>query len=160
MGAQVKESTIPKVIVKKIVHAKREVVFDAWTKPELMQKWFFPGNGSATSKNDLRVGGTYHHDMVTKGKDSTCSTGAQSEPEEANHYPHSGEYLEISPPARVVFTWNSPNVKDTRVSVDLRDLGDSTEVTITHELLDTEEQRAAHTGGWDACLANLEAFFA
>ena len=53
-----------------------------------MPEWILDG-GSATL--DLRVGGKYHMDMHYEGKS----------------YPHDGEYLEIVPPERLVFTWIS-----------------------------------------------------
>jgi uncharacterized protein YndB with AHSA1/START domain len=161
MASQTAAKSVPKVIIKKVIKAKRENVFDAWTKPELMQKWFFPANAtnaSAVTKNELRVGGSYHHEMRMQGSDSDCSHDAKPDADGVTKYPHSGEYLEIDPPRLIVFTWNSPSVKDTRVSVELRDLGDSTEVTLTHELLATEDDRQNHTNGWDGCLASLEAF--
>ena len=69
---------------------------------------------------------------------------------------HRGEYLEIKPPEKLVFTWNSPAVQNTRVTVELKDLGDSTEIWLTHELLPTEEARKSHEGGWNGCMVKLE----
>lgn len=70
--------------------------------------------------------------------------------------PHSGEYLEIKPPERLVFTWSSHVAQSSRVTVELIDHGETTEVWLTHELLETEEKRALHSNGWTAALDNLE----
>jgi len=148
------ESNVPKLVIKRVIPAKREEVFEAWTKPEIMQKWFFPGTWSAKSSNDLRVGGCYSHNMISDGSNSGCDHG-----DSAEDNIHAGEYLEIVPPERLVFTWNSDIVKNSRVTVVLRDLGDSTELTLTHELLETEHLRSLHNGGWDACLENLLKYF-
>lgn len=147
----------PKVVVKKVIHATREKVFDAWTKPELMQQWFFPANWTAKTTNDLRVGGKYSHNMISNGTPSKCSPQGNSGEVECDHL-HTGEYLEISPPEKLVFTWNSSAVKNTRVTVQLQDLGSSTEVIITHDLLETEDLRKRHTEGWEGCIANLSTF--
>ena len=59
-----------------------------WVDADRMPQWILDG-GSATL--DVRVGGKYHLDMYYQGKS----------------YPHSGEYLEVVPPKRLVFTWIS-----------------------------------------------------
>jgi hypothetical protein len=48
---------------------------------------------------------------------------------------------------------------DSRVTVDFLDLGDSTEVRLTHELLDRVRNRAYHRSGWSACFKRLGALF-
>ena len=82
---------------------------------------------------------------------SGCSGGIS----EGDVLPHYGEYLEIRPPEKLVFTWNSPAVQNTRVTVELTDRGDSTELWLTHELLETEANRTSHTEGWTYCLEQL-----
>jgi uncharacterized protein YndB with AHSA1/START domain len=144
----------PKVVKKQIVHAKRSEVFDAWTKPDLMRKWFFPPSWSSETDVDLRVGGRYSHVMIDDGS----GMGGDDPGEAGARYWHKGEYLEITPPERLVFTWTSHAVDNTRVTVELRDLGESTEVILTHEFLPTPEERANHDGGWTVCLSNLERF--
>lgn len=148
----------PKIVIKKVINARREQVFNAWTKPELMQKWFFPRNWTAKTTNQLRVGGSYSHEMISDGSPSTCNADRINTEGTSSHKLHSGEYLEISPPERLVFTWNSSVVKNTRVTVELRDLGESTEVCVTHELLETEDFRRSHSEGWEGCLSNLSTF--
>ena len=74
-----------------------------------------------------------------------------------------GTYLEVVAPERLVYTFGweqTPYLEelealDSRVTVRFRDLGDSTEVSITHERLDTEELRAFHRWGWDGSLERL-----
>lgn len=133
-------------------------MFEAWTKPELLVQWLLPPNGwTARSKSDLRVGGKYYHEMIAGSQPIEAGSCA----EQSNLQPggvkvHEGEYLEITPPERLVFTWNAGAVQNTRVTVELRDMGDSTELWLTHELFETEEQRRSHDGGWLACLEQLE----
>src|ERR1700737_1947910 len=50
--------------VSKVIRASREQVFEAWTKPDVIQRWFGPANmDAAKATNDLRVGGTYRIEM-------------------------------------------------------------------------------------------------
>jgi len=44
------------------------------------------------------------------------------------------------------------------MTVELNEMGDQTEVVLTHELLPTQEIRQMHSTGWDGCLTNLAAY--
>ncbi len=147
----------PKVVVKKFVHADCERVFDAWTKPELMQQWMIPGDGTAKTSNDFRVGGSYSHEMIKQQAASDC-VGGTACADGTFSYMHEGIYEEINRPHRLVFTWNSPAVQNTRVTVELKAQDGGTAVTVTHELIDSDEQRQSHTSGWEGCLENLALF--
>ena len=74
-------------------------------------------------------------------------------------YTHVGEYKEISPPDKLVFTWNSDFVQNTVVTLTLSDSDGGTEVTISHELLPEGEMAENHRGGWTGCLNRLETIF-
>lgn len=145
----------PKVVVRKTVRADRERVFDAWTKPELMRQWLCPSGSVGVSTNELRVGGAYSHEMIVPNGEATCP-GGNVRDDGSTSYPHHGEYLEIRRPERLVFTWNSVAVSNTRVTVELRSVPGGTEIMLTHELLPDEVQRQSHTEGWNGCLSNLE----
>lgn len=135
------------VIIKRIIKASREEVFSAWVDPEMMSKWMVGGPGYAVVKNDPRVGGSYTNDMF-------ISVGEDSQQSESRLYRHTGEYLEISPPERLVFSWNSPSVSNTEVSVVFREVGEGTEVTICHRLLE-EADIPSHQEGWGHALGQL-----
>lgn len=130
--------------ITRVLAAPIQRVFDAWTDPALMSRWFFAGESwSAEANNDLRVGGEYAITMISERGDRVLCSGA---------------YREIEPPTRLVFTWTSYAVSDTLVTIELRDLGDATELTLTHEGLVEAAVRESHTQGWGGCLANLERF--
>src|SRR5438067_2168695 len=95
------------ISLKRILKARRERVFEAWTRPDLMGRWFFPGAGwIAEVTSDLRVGGRYQL--------------AMRDPAGSRHLQF-GEYREIVPVSRLVFTWSCPelNVVDSLVTVEL-----------------------------------------
>ena len=79
------------ILITREFDAPIELVFDVFTKPEHVRRWFAPFDEKVTICSiDLRVGGTYHFVMVTS--DGTeCS--------------FRGTYLEIEPPTRTVETW-------------------------------------------------------
>lgn len=51
-------------VISRVFDAPRELVFDAWTKKEHLDKWFGPKGCQIVGGNlDLREGGTYHYGM-------------------------------------------------------------------------------------------------
>jgi len=48
------------VVLTRVFDAPRSLVFDAWTKPDLLQRWLeAPGRSMAICEIDLKVGGAY-----------------------------------------------------------------------------------------------------
>ena len=71
-------------------------------------------------------------------------------------YTYTGEYREIIQPEQIASTWNSISVKDTLVTITLSEIGNDTEVIMTHDLLPSKESRENHKKGWIGCLNNLK----
>ena len=138
------EST--KVVVKKLINASCEEVFEAWSNPEQLKKWFFPSKSGwkAISAHDFKVGGQYRHEMCLEMGPS---------------YVHTGIYKEIIPHKKISFTWNSHIVKDTLVTVELKPVDGMTEVTVIHELTLDRDIQNRHREGWHSCLGNLMKYF-
>jgi uncharacterized protein YndB with AHSA1/START domain len=138
-------SSAPTVVqVRRTLPATSEEVFRAWTEPALISEWFKPRGGSSPGAEvDLRVGGNYRWCMTLLG----------------HSYYAIGEYIEIDPPKRLVFTfgWEHAIVRltDSLVTVDFRDRGDHSEVVITHERLPNRAMRALHGIGWQGLLKDL-----
>ena len=62
-----------KLEISRVIKADRTRVFDAWTQPEIMQKWFGPGMMRIVHASaDLRAGGVYTLEMQGRpdGSDS------------------------------------------------------------------------------------------
>ena len=138
-----------KLQVKRVIKAKRQAVFDAWTKPELMMQWYAPGamkNPSASS--DLKVGGKYHVEMKGEMNGELVNPTIR------------GTYQKIIPNELISFTWGwegdpSP---ETQVTVELKDVDGGTEVTLTHDRFTEIEARDEHQKGWMGCIENLNKF--
>ena len=128
-----------KIVVRRVLPARREDVYALWLDAERMPEWILDG-GSA--RVDARVGGTFHMNMHYQGKS----------------YPHDGEYLELVPPERLVFTWisASTNWKPSIVTIELFVRGSETEVVLTHEGLPSEKSAADHEHGWAEILGWLD----
>jgi uncharacterized protein YndB with AHSA1/START domain len=130
----------------RVIAAPIEKVFEAWTDPTVMVRWFFAGETwSVEVTSDLREGGAFSLLMHADGGDNFLCSGV---------------YREISPPTRLVFTWTSYAVTDTLVTLELRDLGGATELTLLHEGLVEAAVRQNHADGWGGCLGNLERLLA
>lgn len=149
-GAATKESI--KVQISKVIRAKRQRVFDAWTKPETIQQWFGPKRMTmATASTDLRVGGGYRIEL----RGAECADGQSGSVSVAT-----GVYREIVPNELLSFTWkgNWEPVEETLVTVKFKDVEDGTEVVLIHERFSTAESAEGHKHGWTESLDKLAVF--
>lgn len=56
------------IVLSRVIDAPRESVFDAWTDPEQLARWFGPkGLTIETHEADIRVSGVWRFDMVGSG---------------------------------------------------------------------------------------------
>lgn len=106
------------VVVTRTINAPPHIVFEAWTKPELFQRWWVPKSFGLTLVScelDVRVGGGYR--LTFLHGDSTMA--------------FFGSYLEVTPPSRLVWT---------------NDEGDAgvTVTTVTFEEKDGKTQLVVH----------------
>jgi uncharacterized protein YndB with AHSA1/START domain len=132
--------------LKRVLPAPRAVVFRACTDPGELAKWWGPNGFTAPSVDfDPRVGGSYRIAM---------------QPPEGDLFHLSGEFREVDPPARLVYTfrWEDPDPDDqeTMVTLSLLDLGESTELSLSQGPFATEARLALHRGGWTDGLGRLE----
>jgi uncharacterized protein YndB with AHSA1/START domain len=131
--------------------APRERVFDAWTNPEVLKRWWAAGAtwDTPVAEVDPRQGGSYRLSMRTDtGEVHTVR----------------GEYQEVRPPERLAYTWSweegpepaMAGSEHTLVVIDFVEDGDGTLVKLTHSGFANEQLRDMHVQGWQAVLANLE----
>src|SRR5688500_10260778 len=82
--------TDEQILITREFDAPRHLVYEAWTTPELIKRWWNAKRGEVTvAEVDLRVGGKWRYAMVTDGGF-----------EVAFH----GEFREIVPNERIVST--------------------------------------------------------
>jgi uncharacterized protein YndB with AHSA1/START domain len=135
--------------VKRFINAPRARVYAAWTDPAQLKQWFGPE--AVETDNliaDVRPGGEFRWDLTNSdGKKMTIQ----------------GEYREVQPGKRIVFTWQWQDDEDWKdcvsvVTVELSDRDAGTEVHLTHTRLPSEESRDSHNEGWKSVLEKLEQF--
>jgi uncharacterized protein YndB with AHSA1/START domain len=145
--------------VKRTFAASRERVFAAWTDPEQLRRWLTGTVESPHAEADARVGGEFRITMSSP----TMGLLARLPGPYRDSVQMVGRYLEVEPPKRLVFTvgWEGmPLVRMDReastVTVEFNDVGDGTEVVLTHERQPNRRVRAFHRRGWSASLRNLD----
>lgn len=81
------------LVVTRTFNAPAHTVFEAWTRPELLQRWWAPasfGISFVSCEADVRTGGTYRF---------VFSHAAFEQP-----MAFFGRYIEVTPPSRIVWT--------------------------------------------------------
>jgi uncharacterized protein YndB with AHSA1/START domain len=80
------------IVIARTFNGPARIVFDAWTRPELVRRWWAPKSrhvSMASCDADVRVGGTYRYVLrFDAGKE----------------FAFSGKYREVTPPLRLVYT--------------------------------------------------------
>ena len=131
------------VSLNKEINAAITTVFDAWLDPKTLSQFIMPMPGMEQSdvKNDPQAGGNF--EIVMKVGDEKV--------------PHTGKYLEIDRPKKLVFTWQSPaSLDDSTVTLNFTEIDDNkTNIELTHIRFIDEEHRSNHEGGWGNILDTL-----
>ncbi|MBI3886118.1 MAG: SRPBCC domain-containing protein, partial [Opitutae bacterium] len=110
------------IVISRVIHAPRELVWQAWTNPEHVVNWWGPrGFTDTTKRHEFRVGGHWEHTM--HGPDGT-------------DYPNKAKFLEIVPLERITFLLGggSDLEADERRGVTFR-------ATWTFEIVDADRTR-------------------
>ena len=147
MSANVAEKT--SLEIKRFINAPRAEVYAAWTDPAQLKLWFGPEWVKTRDfVCEVRPGGKFRWDLIDcDGEEKIIG----------------GEYLEIIPGQKIVFTWKHLDDKawENRTSVVTLELSDhdgGTELRLKHEQLPTEASRNDHNEGWKSVLDRLEKF--
>lgn len=140
----------PSLTLKRRIDAIPEKVFAAWTDPEKIAHWFGPSQvkaGSVRAEIDLRVGGRYRISF---------------ESGDGEYFQVDGVYRELTPNARIAFSWawyTTPE-RESQVTVSLQPDGGGTLLTLHHEQFSDEAARDGHARGWTELLGKLEKYLA
>ena len=136
----------PELRIERTFDAPAERVYDAWTNPEVMRRWYHCGPAWATPEVevDLRVGGRFR--VVMRKPD-----GSEVE--------LSGEYTGIDRPRRLAMTCtfsDDPSGAEQSIELSFSETAGSTTVVLVNSRVPTEARREAQQWGWDRCLDELE----
>lgn len=132
--------------LKKVISAKPERVFKAWTNADDLAKWHCPlGMTVSEAICEPKIGGRFSVNMVG---------------EDGQNHRAVGTYLELDPYSKLRFTWDWEEGGDTgantEVTVSIAAIdSEQTEVTLVHERFDSTEGRDSHSEGWTGALTNL-----
>ncbi|HEY8893851.1 MAG TPA: SRPBCC family protein [Niastella sp.] len=107
-----------------------ERVFDAFLDRKMIGRFMFGPEireeEIISLQNEPRVGGTFSYVVSRQGKT----------------FEHTGEYLEIDRPKRLVFTWavkEDPANNQSRIVIEIVPVIDGCELTLTHEMPRSQE---------------------
>jgi uncharacterized protein YndB with AHSA1/START domain len=113
-------------VVTRTFDAPARLVFEAWTKPELLKLWWAPksmGMSLLSCEADVRVGGTYR---FVFGQDASKTMA------------FFGRYLEVTPHSRLVWTNEEGDGGEAVTTVTFEEKGAKT-LLVLHELHPSKE---------------------
>ena len=149
------------IVIRREFDAPRSLLWDVWTRPEHIEKWWGPrGFSTKVTEMDFRAGGKWKYVMT--GPDGM-------------EYPVNGIFSEVTPPERIVTTDEFGDDYDKRMpGVDLPkglvatavfdDLGTRSRLTLTTSHA-TAEDRKKHEAmgviaGWNSSFDKMDEYLA
>ncbi|HEY3743875.1 MAG TPA: SRPBCC domain-containing protein [Bryobacteraceae bacterium] len=135
------------LVVRRTIRASQQRLFDAWTQPELLLKWWGPRPVRCVGAEiDLRTGGAYRID--NEFPDGTILSIR-------------GTFEVVEPPRRLIYSWRAgeeaQSLERVTVQFEATDAG-MTEVIVTHERIPGRTLLERHKMGWEGCLDGLAAY--
>ena len=145
--------------ITRVFDAPRELVWKAWTDPEMAMHWMGPRGFTATEfVVPHEVGEEWHMTMVGR-------VPASQEPVTLRQH---GRTLEMDPPRKLVYTFAWDNracvglsespFKENTITVLLEEKGNKTVMTFTQGPFVTEGERDGHNGGWNSAFDKFAEF--
>jgi uncharacterized protein YndB with AHSA1/START domain len=124
------EPGTPTIVITRVFDAPRRLVFEAWTKPEHLMRWWGPRDLTfSVCEMDFRPGGAWRFVLRRDGND----------------YGFGGEYREILPPERLVYTFRFDGAPDAEAVETLIFVEKDGKTILTNTMLHTSvENRDAH----------------
>jgi uncharacterized protein YndB with AHSA1/START domain len=123
------------LVVTRTFDAPAHIVFEAWTKPEILKLWWAPksmGLSLLSCEADVRAGGRYRFEIGHAGSKPMAFFG---------------KYLQVTPPSRLVWT-NEESDEGAVTTVTFQEQGGQT-LLVMHERYPSEE-------ALDAAIAGME----
>ena len=138
------------LVVTRTVSGPARLVFEAFAKPELFQKWWTPESFGITMisyEADIRTGGFYRLEMGHPAMEQPMA--------------FFGRYLEVTPPSRMVWTNEEAGGAGQVTTVTFEEKDGATKVVV-HDLYPSKEaldeaMASGSTGGWSEQFEQLDA---
>ena len=129
------------LVVTRTVNGPARLVFEAWSKPELFQRWWAPKSCGVTLisyEADVRTGGAYRLVMGHASSEQPMA--------------FFGRYIEVTPPSRIVWT-NEEGGEDGAVTTVTFEERDGATRVVVHELYPSKEaldeaMASGSSSGW------------
>lgn len=163
------EPSDPILIIERTFDAPRELVFEAFTDPRHLIKWWGPkGCTILACETDRKAGGAWSISMRTP----------KILPQFANRYPvnatsdgqwivekQRGVYQEVTKPERLIFTYAFQDDAGLPrhqmvVTLTFADQNDRTRLTLHQAVFESVTARDDHERGWTEALDNLVEYLA
>jgi uncharacterized protein YndB with AHSA1/START domain len=115
------------MVVTRIFNGPARLVFEAWTKPELLKRWWAPksfGVSFVSCELDARTGGTYRFVF--------------GHPSFEQPMAFFGRYLEVTPPSRLVWT-NEEGAEGGAVTTVTFEERGATTLVVMHDLYPSKD---------------------
>jgi uncharacterized protein YndB with AHSA1/START domain len=123
----------------------REKVWQAWTEPQALSRWFGPGPADSVTlaELDVREGGSYRIAFASGGE----------------RHEVGGVYQVVRPHERLVFSWawHTTPERVSRISLALREVEGGTELEFVQDRFFDRQARDNHARGWTGTFAKLDA---
>jgi uncharacterized protein YndB with AHSA1/START domain len=137
------------LVVTRTVNGPARLVFEAWTKPELIMRWWAPASFGITflsCETDVRTGGSYRFVFAHPASEQPMA--------------FFGRYLEVTPPSRLV--WTNEEDADGAVTTATFEETDGRTRVVVHDLYPSKDALDAatasgSTGAWPEQFNALDA---
>jgi uncharacterized protein YndB with AHSA1/START domain len=137
------------LVVTRTFDAPARIVFEAWTTPDLLKRWWAPksfGVSFISCEADVRAGGNYRFVF--------------SHPSSEQPMEFFGRYLEVTPPSRLVWTNDEGGEGGSITTVTFEERGAAT-VVVMHDLYPSKEAldgaiASGSTGGFSETFEQLD----
>src|SRR5271155_4630449 len=134
-GTTVERKSERELVVTRIFNGPARIVFEAWSKPELLKRWWAPkstGLSLLSCEADVRAGGSYRFEFGHQGSKLMAFFG---------------RYIEVTPYSRLVWT-NEESDEGAVTTVTFEEKSGKT-LLVMHELYPSKE-------ALDAAIAGME----
>lgn len=134
------------LFASRVICADRRTVFEAWTKPDEVKRWWGPPPFTCpVAEIDLRVGGAYRlANLAPDGETIWIS----------------GTFKRVEVPSVLSYSWqlSTHPPGPSLVHVRFLDHAEGTEIRVHHERFASETIRDQHADGWVGCLGKLTTY--